>query len=430
VSGIDTAEVTVTTSVDVLEVHPVRGARRRPWARAVDAIAAHKRAAAYSLLAGSIAIWIIALQPWHWYMGDLVIYRAGSSAFLHHHQLYSLRAGRHHLPFTYPPIASVLLSPFAVVPLTVAKALLSLLSVIGLVVCLRLVFQRLGAEGRTFGPAALPVALAAAIWLEPVRATIDFGQINLLLMVAILVDVLGLRDQRRSGFLIGLAAAVKLTPLAFIPYLFLVRRRRAAANAVASFVGCTFVGLLCYPGPSVTYWGHLLFLHAQRIGRPENASNQSVRGIVARGLGTAHVPVWWVVVAGAVFVAGTAVAVMLYRRRSVVWSVTAMSITMLCVSPISWSHHWAWCAVMLPVCWDLAARRRGWRQTVVAGIVMVPFAAGLTFWAPHFNHEELSDSLFQQFLSSSYVLAGVLLVALLAVAAISGGARPSRTPSS
>jgi alpha-1,2-mannosyltransferase len=316
------------------------------------------------------------------------------------------------------------------VPLAVAKALLSLASAIGLVVCLRLVFRQLGDEGRSYGAAALPVALAVAIWLEPVRATIDFGQINLLLMVLILVDILGIRDQRRSGFLIGLAAAVKLTPLAFIPYLFLVRRRRAAANAVAGFVGATVIGFACYPGPSVAYWRHHLFLNAHRVGHVEDASNQSVRGILARGLGTAQVPVWWIVLAAAVFAAGTAVAVMLYRRRSLVWSVTAMSITILCVSPISWSHHWAWCAVMLPVCWDLASRRRGWRQAAMAGIVMVPFAAGLTFWGPHLNHRELSDSLFQQFLSSSYVLAGILLVALLAATALSGGARPSRTPSS
>jgi uncharacterized membrane protein len=37
---------------------------------------------------------------------------------------------------------------------------------------------------------------------------------------------------------IGLAAAVKLTPLAFVPSLVLIGRRRAALTSIATFVGC------------------------------------------------------------------------------------------------------------------------------------------------------------------------------------------------
>jgi alpha-1,2-mannosyltransferase len=381
-------------------------------------------------LAASVIVWLAALQPWHWYMGDLIVYRAGASAFLHHHALYAVRSSRHHLPFTYPPIASILLTPLAVITLAAAKVALSLLSTVALVTGMYLVIRRLGEESQPLGGAALPIALAAAIWLEPVRATLDFGQINLVLIALVLVDVLGFRRDGRSGFLIGLAAAIKLTPLAFIPYLFLIGRRRAALNAIVSFAVCVGVGFAAYPSASATYWGHHLFLHAQRVGRAENASNQSIRGILARGLGTTHVPVWWVGLAVVVFAAGMAASVMLYRSGATVWSVTTMSITTLCVSPISWSHHWAWCAVMLPVCWDLARRAPRRLYTVAAVAVVVPFAAGLTFWAPHTHRAELADSLLQQVVSATYVLAGVLLVAVLSVRAVSGDARLSRTPSS
>jgi alpha-1,2-mannosyltransferase len=419
----------VTTSVELLDVRPVR--RPRPWwAATAEAVGQRKVAAAYWLLGGSVLVWLVALQPWHWYMGDLIVYRAGASAFLHHHALYAMRSSRHHLPFTYPPIASVVLTPLAVITLAAAKALLSLLSAFALVIGVYLVLRRLGEERQPLGRATLPIALAAAMWLEPVRATFDFGQINLLLMALVLVDILGIRRDSRSGFLIGLAAAIKLTPLAFIPYLFLIGRRRSAVNAISSFVVCIGVGFAAYPSASATYWGHALFLHAQRVGRAENASNQSIRGIVARGLGTSHVPVWWIALAVVVFGAGMAASVVLYRNGRTVWSVTAMSITTLCVSPISWSHHWAWCAVMLPVCWDLARRTRHWLYTAAAVAVIVPFAAGLTFWAPHSHHAELADSLLQQVVSATYVLAGVLLVAVLSARAISGDARLSGTPSS
>ena len=53
---------------------------------------------------------------------------------------------------------------------------------------------------------------------------------------------------------------------------------------------------------------------------------------------------------------------------------------------------------------------------MIAGTVavMAPFALGLVFWPPHTSHLELRDSAFQQILSASYVLAGVLICALIA----------------
>jgi alpha-1,2-mannosyltransferase len=254
---------------------------------------------------------------------------------------------------------------------------------------------------------------ALAIWLEPVRATIDFGQINLILLALVVVDVLVLRDDRWSGALVGVAGAIKLTPLAFIPYLFLIGRRRAAGNAIAAFAVCGLAGFVGDPSASRTYWGQHLFVDAHRIGRVENASNQSVRGVLARMLRTTNVPTWWVVVAAAFFIAGTTAAVVIYRAGFPVWSLTAMGITALIASPISWSHHWVWCAVMLPVCVDLVRVRAQARYAVVAVLVLLPFAAGMVFWAPHVDHRELSDTFWQQVASATYVLAGVLAVAAL-----------------
>jgi hypothetical protein len=48
---------------------------------------------------------------------------------------------------------------------------------------------------------------------------------------------------------------------------------------------------------------------------------------------------------------------------------------------------------------------------------MVPFAAGLVFWAPHVHGQELHDTTLQQIASSTYVAAGVLLVVLMTLQA-------------
>jgi alpha-1,2-mannosyltransferase len=368
---------------------------------------------AWIALSVSVAIWLAALQPWHWYMGDLVVYRGGALALLHHRGLYTVVSGRHHLHFTYPPFAAVLLAPLALMPLAAAKLVLTLatfgcLSVV-VTVCLR--GQPGGGVGddRTW----LPAILAVAIWLEPVRATFDFGQINAVVLVLVVLDVLALAGGRGAGSLIGVAAAMKLTPLAFIPYLFAIGRRRAAATASAVFVGCAAIGAAADPRASWTYWTDRIVHQTDHVGRVENASNQSIRGVLARLLRTQTVPGWWLAIAVAVFVAGLAAAVVIYRAGQPVWSVAAMGITTLAVSPVSWSHHWIWCVVMVPAVIDVVRRRPGWRTAATAGFVLVPFAAGLVFLAPHTDHRELTDNVGQQILSASYLIAGALLVAML-----------------
>jgi alpha-1,2-mannosyltransferase len=259
--------------------------------------------------------------------------------------------------------------------------------------------------------------LAASLWLEPVRATFDFGQINVLVMMLVVADVLAIRQRRFAGVLLGIAAAIKLTPLAFIPYLFLIGRRRAAGMASATFAACLGLGFLLDRSASATYWGRHRFLEAHRIGRVENASNQSVRGILARLLRTTHVSGWWLVIALAVFIAVLVVARYLHAHGFEVWGFVAVAVAMLVCSPVSWSHHWVWCALMLLVCVDMVRRvPRPW-VVVSAFAVMFPFASGLVFWPPHSAHLELRDSYGQQLLSATYVLAGLGLVVLMTVMA-------------
>ena len=74
---------------------------------------------------------------------------------------------------------------------------------------------------RTLGPTQTPgrtavVLSVVAMGIEPVWRTIFLGQINLVLMALVVVDVLVLRGRRYGGILTGVAAAVKLTPLVFL----------------------------------------------------------------------------------------------------------------------------------------------------------------------------------------------------------------------
>src|ERR1700733_4928535 len=114
---------------------------------------------------------------------DLDVYRIGARAWLRGGSLYGrlppTPAGLR-LPFTYPPIAAVLLAPLALVPATVAGTVLTLVTIVLAAAVLRLFLRRL-----SLSPAAAGWLLPAALFLEPVRNTLAFGQVNVILMALV-----------------------------------------------------------------------------------------------------------------------------------------------------------------------------------------------------------------------------------------------------
>ena len=166
------------------------------------------------------------------YRIDLAVYRIGGRTWLHGGDLYGqvlvIRGLR--LPFTYPPIAAVGLAPLALLPMTAAGTVLTVGSVALAAVVLRVFLRRLA------GPAAGSMwaagwLLPAALLLEPVRSTLAYGQVNIVLMALVTLDCLTVEPRWPRGALTGLAAAVKLTPAAFVLFFLLRRDYRAAATA-------------------------------------------------------------------------------------------------------------------------------------------------------------------------------------------------------
>ncbi|MCE3552111.1 glycosyltransferase 87 family protein [Pseudonocardia sp. RS11V-5] len=290
-----------------------------------------------------VALQLAVLAVWpapHLLMIDLQVYRAGGEHVLHHQPLY-VGGVLLDLPFVYPPVAAVLFVPLALLPLPLLKILWTALGVALLVLVVRRSAALTGAA-----PAAGTVALlvAAALWLDPVRTTFYLGQINVVLLALVLLDLTG-RPSRWRGAGVGLAAALKLTPLLFVVYLLLVGRRREAAVAVGTFVAATGLGFAVAPAESVQYWLRGTFAAANRISDVAATSNHSVGGLVARTLGEST-PAYLVpaVVLGA---AALAVAVRAHRRGDDLLALTVVGLASAAVAPFAWSHHYVWCVPLL-----------------------------------------------------------------------------------
>jgi hypothetical protein len=93
----------------------------------------------------------------------------------------------------------------------------------------------------------LPLAAAGALWLEPITATLGYGQINLVIALLIVGDLRRRDTARSKGALIGIAAGLKLTPLIFVPYLLFSRRARPAFVALGTFAAIIAVAYAALP---------------------------------------------------------------------------------------------------------------------------------------------------------------------------------------
>ncbi|MDQ1748120.1 MAG: alpha,2-mannosyltransferase [Frankiaceae bacterium] len=309
-------------------------------------------AVAWLLAAAALAnalLYVASASP---LFADLQVYRLG----LHHlgsggSGLYDARAVNH-APFTYPPVAAVLLAPLGALSVPAAGAVMTALSL----VALGFVARRCVPPG---GP-ALPLLLALALVSVPVRNVLFFGQVGLLLLVLVAADLLDVTPRRMRGAFVGVAAAVKLTPLVFVPLLWLGGRRREALVATATAVLLSAVAAVALPSASATYWTDVLW-QTDRVGDVTGPRNRSLWGLVPHG-GAGGMLLLGVAVA-AVLVVAYVRAGRALRDGGNVAALAVAGMASVAVSPISWSHHLVWLVPAEAVA--LAARRFG-RLAVLA----------------------------------------------------------------
>ncbi len=380
-----------------------------------------RRLPSLGLCAALYALSIAALLLGHlghgWGFVDLAVYRYGGEAALDGAHLYALRFPGA-LAFTYPPIAALLFTALTVPALNVVEPLITAANLLALPAMLGFALRLRPVSSWLTKREAIRLALlasAAAIWLEPVWTTLRYGQIDLLIGALVLYDLSRPDSARQKGVAIGLASALKLTPALFALYLLLSGRRRAAAVAAAVFCATVALGFASIPGDSREYWGGA-FIDSSRVGRIENAANQTLRGAFARVLHSTSVQTPWLLSAIAVGVAGMALAVAAGRRGDEAAGFSLCALTGLLASPISWSHHWA-LAVPALLLFALAAYRRASRAGLAAaGAVAIVASSHVIWWVPVNRplHSELHLDGSQLVFADAYVLVGLGALALTA----------------
>ncbi|MCP3801447.1 glycosyltransferase 87 family protein [Allokutzneria sp. A3M-2-11 16] len=334
---------------------------------------------------------------------DLQVYRAGGDAVLRGLPLYGpdfpyTTPALADLPFTYPPFAALLFAPFGLLSWPVSMVVMTVIGALAL--CAACVIT-----ARVYLPlaSALPVGAGLAVvcvFLEPMRANITFGQINLVLMLLVVADCLLPRTPWPRGLLIGIAAAIKLTPAAFVLF-FLVRKQwKPILMALGGFFGATAAAFLVLPSTSVQYWTFTVF-STERIGSVIYGDNQSLRGLHAR----MQLDWYWLPIAAVLVIAATWFVAYKLRDRALP-SLLIVATGALLASPVSWEHHWSWVAPALVGVAIVGWQRRNWW----GALVLLPFALGLYRFARRGGGVEVHWTITERVIGEAYVYTGLAVL--------------------
>lgn len=329
-------------------------------------------------LAGALAL---AIAPATGRQVDFEVYRMGGAYVLGQH-LYDVYLAGLDLHFTYPPFAALLFWPFAQVSVRLGQLAWLVINLLALVAMTAVSIRAVRPEWprrRIWGIAL--VALFPVLRLSPDILTLDYGQVNFVIALLILVDLTGVvRLRSRTlprGVLLGIAAAVKLTPLIFIPFLVLTRQFRAAATALGSFLVCSAAAFAIAPHSSGFYWPHKIF---ERAASLIYISDQNLHSFLQRMLGAPPAPMLVDGLSLLFIVGGLAVATWAYRTSSPILGILLCATTGLIVSPVSWAHHYVWIVPVLA--WLILGHDRprgGWCWALAVAVL---FWIAPIWWVP------------------------------------------------
>ena len=360
------------------------------------------------------------------YEVDLGVYLRLGGRYVFTSHLYSFVLPNTSLPFTYPPFAALLFAPWqrtfhGVGSVQAVWTMGNLVALIGiLVLSVRLVRPALGrmATWRLALALTLP-----ALLLNPVLITVGFGQVNLFVTFLVMWDLLSERRigkrQLPLGMATGLAAAVKLTPLLFLPYLVLTRRWRGALTGLLTFGACELATFVVSPASSKAYWTAAIFKPG-RAGDLSIVDNQNLWGVLDRlthGLlpDAVMLPLLLLAAAGGLWLAAQA-----HRRSSPLLGVLICAATCLIVSPISWVHHMVW--VVPAIIWlALAPDRPRWGRPLAAATAVLFWSAPV-WWVPYKNTSDLHLDPLQLIAGNSFFFAMLVFLAGATVLVLRRGA--------
>ncbi len=348
----------------------------------VDGSTASRRLQSLLVVVGFLPLGLLMMENSRGANFDLQVYRNSLAGMLHGKSVYAFAVyndyAKSSVGFSYPPFASLVMSPLALVPEHAAAVGLALTTTLLVLTSLAALVERINVSRRRQGQVSvggLRVMLVATPlgMAIPTLDNMALGQVSFALGALVLLDVVML-PPRWKGVLVGFTSAVKLTSLILVPYYLVTRQWRAALNATAVFGIGAIVGAAFRWSDSVRYWLHPSVV-AGSLGGLSRSNNWSAYGALSgMGLSGTDLTLAWAAVSIVGVVSAMWRARGLFRAGRPVASVVVVEVAGYLVTVATWDHH----AFFLVVAVCLIA----WQRLLVGALVVL--AAGLSGLVPQF----------------------------------------------
>ena len=293
---------------------------------------------------------------------------------------------------TLPPVAALALAALQVLPLWTVGVLLGAAGVGTLVLAS---IALVGPVARRYRRARWPAVFAAtavALTIEPVRAALGRGDLDVLVFGLIIADVVALRRGawarsratwwpgrtaaapprgvlRRAwangawaGAGAGVATVLAVSPVLFLGYFVVTRQWRAALTGLATAAALTAAAVVVAPHEAAAWAGDVLW-RLDGAGGVASIGNQSLAGVLARLYDSATTPLLlWFSFALLVVAVGMIRARAAHADGDEIAACTLVGLTGAIVGPISDTHELVWVLPAILILVDMAARQREVRR--------------------------------------------------------------------
>lgn len=309
--------------------------------------------------------------------------------------------------YIYLPAFALLFRPLAQIPFPLAAEVWVIVNLILLYSSVRIL---LGLAKLEVSEWQILVVFFVVLILPPVAATVVvLGQINILMLflLALAIRLIDIPSPRQDaelvgGYLLGLAAAIKLFPILLLIPLALRRRWSSIAAACAGVVSVILVGIVGAGGLGITF-KYLAVIFAQIAGS-NTPGDQSLFAALQRMLTKTDLTFWWLseensksinaqplidapgLIAPVFVIAALVIAAMTFKslnaaarqKLPIGFDLAVVLAASLTVMPHVWDH-WL---VLLLIPWAYMVRLwPGWRTSSIIVLTMALLTVQ-RYWRP------------------------------------------------